>query len=101
MSVVKTDDKSFAARSKRFLKAVSAGGVENGIYFKKNKQYFSLVTGIISLIGAIVIISVSTKIYVDILKEKTIASTIEYTSKDVYDYDVKFMQFYDATNLYF
>jgi hypothetical protein len=35
--VVPDANKSCIARTKKFLKAISAGGVENGIYFKKNK----------------------------------------------------------------
>ena len=73
---LKLVDDSIAAKGKRFLKSISAGGVENGIYFKKNKQYFSLITGCISLIGGIVILSAAIKIYLDIFNEKVIAPTV-------------------------
>ncbi len=87
-------DNSVAARGKRFLKAISAGGVENGIYFKRNKQYFSLVTGCISMIGAVVILSAAFKIYYDIFKEVVINPTVEYPKNNVGFYKVPFMSFY-------
>ena len=98
---IKPVDDSVAAKGKRFLKSISAGGVENGIYFKKNKQYFSLVTGCISLIGGIVILSAAFKIYWDIFTEKVIAATVEYPKQNVGAYNVPFLQFYRTTNLNF
>jgi hypothetical protein len=99
--IKKEIDNSVAARGKRFLKAISAGGVENGIYFKKNKQYFSLVTGCISLVGAVVILTAAFKIYYDIFTEKVINATVEYPKNNVGFYNVKFMTFYHQTHLYF
>jgi hypothetical protein len=99
--IKKEIDNSVAAKGKRFLKAISVGGVENGIYFKRNKQYFSLVTGCISMIGAVVILTAAFKIYYDICTEKVINSTVEYPKNDVVAYKVPFMSFYHRTNLYF
>jgi hypothetical protein len=98
---IKPVDDSIAAKGKRFLKSISAGGVENGIYFKKNKQYFSLVTGCISLIGGIVILSAAFKIYLDIFTEQVIAATVEYPKQNVGVYKVPFIDFYHTTHLNF
>ncbi len=88
--IPKEEDKSVAARGKKFLKAISAGGVENGIYFKKNKQYFSLVTGCISMIGLVVILTATFMIYRDIINEEVINPTVEYPKNNVGFYNVKF-----------
>ena len=83
------------------FKGISAGGVENGIYFEKKKQHFTMCTGIFTLLGACIVIGSTAKIYTDIFKEVVIVPNIKYSADPVDSYKVQFMDFYKQTNLSF
>ena len=52
--------------AKKFFKTFSVGQINNGLYFGRSQQYLSVVSGIFTLIGALAIIAVSIKTFVDI-----------------------------------
>ena len=57
---------------KKFFKTMSVGQINNGLYFSRSQQYLSAVSGIFTLLGAIVIIVLSTKVFIDIYYQTTI-----------------------------
>jgi hypothetical protein len=52
--------------AKRFFKAISVGQINNGLYFGRSQQYLSSVSGIFTLIGVIVLLTLSIKVFIDI-----------------------------------
>jgi len=54
------------------------GQINNGLYFGRSQQYLSVVSGIFTLIGALVIISLSIKVFVDIFDRVGTTAKFQY-----------------------
>jgi len=54
---------------KKCLKTCSIGEVNNGLYFKKTQQYLSVCSGLLTIMGLLVIFGLSINVFVQISKK--------------------------------
>ena len=55
--------------TKRFFKAISTGGHTHGLYFENSQQYLTVFSGIVTLVGALIVVGISIKIVIDISEQ--------------------------------
>lgn len=56
-------------KAKKCLKICSVGPVNNGVYFKSNQQYLSVCSGIFTIMGLLVVLGLSIKVFINIANE--------------------------------
>ena len=71
---------------KCFFKTCAVGQINNGLYFGRSQQYLSVLSGILTLLGALVLIVLSVKVFIDIFNYSSIQSKLEYQSFDIKRY---------------
>jgi flagellar biogenesis protein FliO len=54
------------------LKSVSIGEVNNGLYFRRTQQYLSAFSGLFTVLGLLLVLSLSVKVFMDVFNRKTI-----------------------------
>ncbi len=87
--------KTFAKRIKRFLKFISVGPLDNGLYFRRKQQYLSVCSGFFTLISGLTILGFAIKVYYDIFTRATVYGDLTYKKFDIKDYQVSLAQFLD------
>ena len=68
--------KTIAKRIKHFLKMISVGPLDNGLYFRRKQQYLSVCSGVFTLISALAILGFAIKVYYDIFTRATVHGDI-------------------------
>lgn len=64
--------------AKKFFKMMAVGQINNGLYFGRSQQYLSVLSGIFTLVGVIVLLALAIQTFVDIFNRKNVTAKIEY-----------------------
>ena len=80
--------KTIMKRIKHFLKFISVGPLDNGLYFRRKQQYLSVCSGIFTLISALTILGFTIKVYFDIFTRATVYGDLHYKKFDIKEYQV-------------
>jgi hypothetical protein len=67
------------------LRAVSMGEVNNGLYFKNSQQTLTAISGLITIVGLLLILSLAVKVFVDIFNQKTIQTMVDLVDQGAYN----------------
>lgn len=64
--------------AKKFFKMMAVGQINNGLYFGRSQQYLSVVSGVFTLVGVIVLLALAIQTFVDVFNRKNVNAHIEY-----------------------
>jgi hypothetical protein len=64
--------------AKKFFKMTAVGQINNGLYFGREQQYLSVISGIFTLVGVFVLLALSIQTLMDVFNRKNVAAKIEY-----------------------
>ncbi len=64
--------------AKKFFKMMAVGQINNGLYFGRSQQYLSVLSGIFTLVGAIVLVALAIQTFIDVFNRKNVTAKIEY-----------------------
>ena len=102
LSFVKIKKKvTMKRRVKRCFKTMSVGPLNNGLYFKKKQQYFSVCSGLFTVLGALGLIAIAIKTYVGIFNRDIVYADLNYKQFDVSEHQVSLYHFLDKVDLSF
>lgn len=77
------------------------GPLENGLYFRRKQQYFSVCSGIFTLIGALTILCIAISVLIDILQRKIQDPEITFQQFNIATFNLPFSYFLEKTQLQF
>ena len=71
---------------RNFITNLSVGGVYSGLFYRKNNEYYTFRTGLITLFSSLILVFLSVSVIVDIVNHKQINVQVEMV--DQYDYNI-------------
>ena len=79
--------------AKYIFKRTAVGQINNGLYFGRRQQYLSVLSGIFTLVGVIVLLALAIQTFVDIFKRNNPTVKFEYQNFNIYDFDTSLDDF--------
>ncbi|TNV78987.1 hypothetical protein FGO68_gene10188 [Halteria grandinella] len=93
--------KTLKKRCKRCLKSISVGPLENGLYFRRKQQYFSVCSGLFTLLGGLALVGIAISVLINILQRKLQNPEITFQDFNLLSFNLPLAYFLDQTQLNF